>query len=634
MERSIFHDQCAKILERQEQMLLLFSGDARLTYTLDDTGEQFAFFPERQEMRIPLAFFQEIHADETKLLWHLYEALALYPDWQENAGLYIRRPEVFRPEAEDLTQAYLNRAKICGVSDDAAYQPDILYAYIQEGISGFLQDLDRFASCLIVEAKAPVYRNREVKKSIGEMLLWEDGFGSGAQGSSGTAPHRSLGSALIQSLFFTTDSLDEGPVRTALKSPVLGSPLFDFFYGQEAELAAGFADVDKRDALVHTFVMPVFVKLWKEEIAKSNLQRAEENGKNTDKGEKKQKTARHRPDQTRENQKKMLAQMDEEKKAGGKALRQAEREDDLSEFGVTAKDRAVFSHYEAAVRVQREQMKRFWRQLIGGAAKETGVKVHGTQHGQLDVPLLIAQWPDFIEAQQKQNYRDLRIFDEWELEKRFRMLPETLDISFVIDNSGSMRSGKLPAARKALAIVLLSLQDFQEYLQRQAAAAHTKITLRTEVWLFGTGCRKILSFEDAGRKRTAGTVLSISRLAGDDGTTDDGNCLEKIAEEITPGQARELASGKRIHLIFEVTDGASSFPGSARAAVETLRKKHVEIQALEIGLKGDEEARRIFQYIFGEQGTFLGERTDLLPQTLTDSVKRQMVSVFHGKAPV
>ena len=89
---------------------------------------------------------------------------------------------------------------------------------------------------------------------------------------------------------------------------------------------------------------------------------------------------------------------------------------------------------------------------------------------------------------------------------------------------------------------------------------------------------------------------------------------------------KELKDGEKVE--FEVTDGASSFPGAARRTVEKLKKKGVEIQAIEIG-PDDPEAHRIFDFIFSDHGTFFGTKTDDLPSVLMAAVARQMVSIFH-----
>lgn len=654
MNEQQFYEKCAQILTRQERMLVLFSGDMRLTYEVDRRGEQFVLLPKEQKVLVPLLFFQQIHADEDKLLWHLYQELALYPDWQRHPEAYLSRGESFRYETEELAGYFLKRVKDTGLTEDPAYQPQVVCAWISSGITDLLEDVDRWAASLIVQEKAPVYRSEEEKKRIGEMLFWEGAFLPEDESGVDTAsagPHRFLGKMLLETEFFgdmhgedvqisteadkTADAgASEDQLHKILWAPVMGQPRFQFLREQLLETYRRRGGIQERDALVRTFLLPEFLRLWKCDIDHMKLERTKEEQSAEQKDRQSRRKTSRKPFQSRQYVRRMLQQMEDEKKEERQQAQRAQEGTDLAVFGVTAQDRQLFRHYEEKVQPQREEMKRFWRRLIGEASREVSVLVEGVPKGALDVPELIRQWPAFTEAQQKQNYRELSVFDTWELRKEIRVLPEVLDISFVIDNSGSMRSGKLQPAREALAIVLLSLQDFKRYLEASAARMHQPVKVRTETWLFGTDCRRVLSFDDMGRKAEADTILSVTRLLGDNGTTDDGKCLQQILDSLTRTEEMELQSGKRTHLIFEVTDGASSFPGAAKKAAEELQKKHVEIQAIEIGLKNDEQARNVFEYIFGEHGTFLGNDTARLPSALMDAVKRQMVTVLKGKSMV
>lgn len=654
MNEQQFYEKCAQILTRQERMLILFSGDMRLTYEVDRQGEQFVLLPKEQKVLVPLLFFQQIHADEDKLLWHLYQELALYPDWQRHPETYLSREESFRYETEELAGYFLKRVKAAGLTEEPAYQPQVVCVWISSGIIDLLEDVDRWAASLIVQEKAPVYRSEEGKKRIGEMLFWEGAFLPEDESGVDTAsagPHRFFGKMLLETEFFGDMHVEGAPSSTEadktadaeasedqlhkiLWAPVMGQPRFQFLREQLLETYRRRGGIQERDALVRTFLLPEFLRLWKCDIDHMKLERTKEEQSAEQKDRQSRRKASRKPFQSRQYVRRMLQQMVDEKKEEWQQAQRAQEGTDLAVFGVTAQDRQLFRHYEEKVQPQREEMKRFWRRLIGEASREVSVLVEGVPKGALDVPELIRQWPAFTEAQQKQNYRELSVFDTWELRKEIRVLPEVLDISFVIDNSGSMRSGKLQPAREALAIVLLSLQDFKRYLEASAARMHQPVKVRTETWLFGTDCRRVLSFDDMGRKAEADTILSVTRLLGDNGTTDDGKCLQQILDSLTRTEEMELQSGKRTHLIFEVTDGASSFPGAAKKAAEELQKKHVEIQAIEIGLKNDEQARNVFEYIFGEHGTFLGNDTARLPSALMDAVKRQMVTVLKGKSMV
>ena len=116
--------------------------------------------------------------------------------------------------------------------------------------------------------------------------------------------------------------------------------------------------------------------------------------------------------------------------------------------------------------------------------------------GKLNVNDLIYSYPDFIEAEQKGNYKELKIFDKNFLEAQNNLLPNKIEISFLVDNSGSMDKEKIEATRKTLAVTLLSLNDFNEYLQIQAQKTNQRIELLTETRFFGHNCYKVKKFED------------------------------------------------------------------------------------------------------------------------------------------
>ena len=75
---------------------------------------------------------------------------------------------------------------------------------------------------------------------------------------------------------------------------------------------------------------------------------------------------------------------------------------------------------------------------------------------------------NLLKLRKKRNYKNLKIFNKNFLESKDKLLPEHIKISFLIDNSCSMDKEKIEATRKTLAVTLLSLNDFNEYLQIQS----------------------------------------------------------------------------------------------------------------------------------------------------------------------
>lgn len=624
-DRKALKKQCEEALSRVFDLLLLFSGDGRLTYHVDETAEQFALDPDQRRVSVPLSFFTGMPFDETCFLFHLYTVLALYPDYERNPEGYLNRPQTFRREAEVLTKAFLQKARDSGVGTDKAYQPEVVYSYMANEILSFFEECDRYASMLLVFEKAPVYQDRAVRKSLARMLLLEDSL---PHETDPAATHRDLAGLLITREFWREDEIENRQIREMLDEKVLGEPRFSLVREELLSLMLRGAPVTERDAMIRTILLPCFTRLFLEDIDRMELSSTVSLEEQEQSQEKRR---RKRGAQTKKNYETMLQELDEEKKQRAVAARDLfSGTQDLTRFGVTSEDKKLFAHYEQLVRPERERMKAYWRKLIGDTSKEVSVRIEGVPKGKLSIQSLIDQYPAFTEAERRQNYRGLTIFDTYELQKITHSLPRYLDISFVMDSSGSMRGVKLSPAREALSIVLLSLEDFAAYLRENAARTHEVCEVATEVFLFGTKAEKILSFSDQGPKRTANRILSVARLDGSLGSTDDGACLQQVIREETPERIREQKAGKRVRMVFVVTDGASSAPGTAKKAVEELEKDSVLLQAIGIGDPKDTAAKASFDYIYGDRGLFLGNDTRRLPEALLSAVQTSVSTLLRG----
>jgi hypothetical protein len=621
-----FRKECERILAAHEDLLRLFSGDGRLRYVCDGKAKTFELHPRALTVTVPIAFFMEFPFSEDRFLFHVYETLALYPDWRANPDAYLGRYDECLPEAQELTQALLRRVRELGLEGDRAYQPDVVLPNMQAAVADFMDGCDRWAAMLAVRMRSPRYQDASVAASIGEMLLWEDSFPRELHPAEA---HQDLVPSLLQAEWYGLESLEEPRIVSVLRGPALGEERYAFVRERLCRQIEDRQEIKERDALIRTFLLPAWLELFEDDLARREFSATVEEEGAGKPGSSRPRRRHHGPQMTEAQKEAMLKDL----KAERQERRQAAQElvdgmPRLEKFGVTADDQALFAHYEAKVWPACQRMRRVWHELVGEAAQEVSVKVEGTLTGKLDTHAVIAAWPALVEAERSQNYRNLALFDSYELQRRYSELPRRLRVSFVVDNSGSMRSGKLEPAREALAVVLLSLEDFAQYLSACAALAHERIEVESEVWLFGTHHVRVLSFGDTGTRRRANTVLSVARVAGTDGSTNDGACLAQISEDISVAEKRELESGREIRLVFEVTDGASSFPGAAKKAVEELEKKGAEVHAIEIGIAADEEARSVFDYVFGRRGVFLGEHTDRLPEELLAQLRQGVTRAF------
>ena len=103
--------QCEALLSAHERMLVLFSGDQRLVYSPYEEGDTFVLRPDQQKVLVPLSFFEDNEGRENRLLFHLYQTLALYPDWQKSPSAYLHRLNNYNHEIETAAKAYLEKVK-------------------------------------------------------------------------------------------------------------------------------------------------------------------------------------------------------------------------------------------------------------------------------------------------------------------------------------------------------------------------------------------------------------------------------------------------------------------------------------------------------------------------------------------
>ncbi len=89
-----------------------------------------------------------------------------------------------------------------------------------------------------------------------------------------------------------------------------------------------------------------------------------------------------------------------------------------------------------------------------------------------------------------------------------------------------MDESKIGVARKALAVTLLSIDDFNQYLKSSAVHLNQKIEVLSETWFFGSQHYNVKEFNDKNvkEKEKSGIIRSIVKLNATDGSTDDASC--------------------------------------------------------------------------------------------------------------
>lgn len=616
-------------IEKQKQSLSTFTREPGLRYIGLEKLEKFSFKPKEGVLYLPLSVFIEEDLDNNEVLWHIYYELALYPDWKKNAIFYLEREKAWKNEIDQMT-FYIYKKVNELLEEDNKIKKKYLREYVKKEILDFLFEIDKYTRFLRVLESCPQYRDEEEK---GKILNYMKETKDKDEIFSDLNHHGFSKSFLFYSLY-KDDENYKSKILEKFDSRVLSKSIYEFLNKELIKEINEDQGIVERDPLIKAFIYPSFKKFWLEEID-SMTTRSSDGGNDGEKffEESRDESKGSKLESSREDVEESLKELINQEPKNISSLDDF-NESGLKSYGISKDEIDLYNFYLNKTKTQREEMRKFWKKLIGSAKKEINVEKNRQAKGKINVNDLIYSFPDFVEAEQNGNYKNLKIFDKNFLESQNKLLPEKIEISFLIDNSGSMNKEKIEATRKTLAASLLSIQDFNRYLQIEAGKTNQKIEVLTESWFFGKNHYKIKDFDDKSDLEKSKIISSIVKVDASDGTTDDGACLREIYKNISPEQKRRIKSKKEYKIIFEITDGASTFPGATKEIVKKLVKEDVEIYAIQIG-KISQIDSKTFNYIWNDSfkyphGIILGEEVHKLTEELLKVVKKNLKSIFHS----
>lgn len=632
-------EYCEEFLQREQRSLATFTRDSSLIYMPEEKLERFILNPCDGVLYLPLASFLNRKLDENQIMWHIYYELALYPDWKKEAKKYLNRRKDWQKEIDHMTNYILLRIRKEGLEEDPAYSPSIISNYVKKEVLDLLYLFDEYLSFLRILQVCPMYRDKE---NFEKILLYMKQMGKTKASLLKIPRHRAFVNSFLIVELYKEEPKIEGITENFLHKKIFNLPSYEFIRYELINQINKEEGIIERDPFIRSFVFPMFEELWKQEIDEMEFYKSREQKEEKiqeGNGPFQQSKMDEIPDSlesTQEEVERILEEIvDQQENIIVDREGIMEGKVNLESYGISQEDQQLFQFYSNKMRKEREEMKEFWKKLIGDANKEINAKRHNQIKGKLDINNLIQHYPDFIEAEKKGNYKNLPIFNRYLLESQRNILPEKIEISFVIDNSGSMNERKIDAARKALAVTLLSIDDFNRYLEANVEKLNQKVEVRTETWFFGSRYYNIKGFNDGKlkEKEKSDIIRSIVHLDGKDGATDDGTCLKEISNTITPKQKNELKRGNQIKIVFQITDGASSFPGISKEAVEELLSKNVNVYGFQIG-KNSKANEKVFNFVWKEgykepHGIIIGEEVEKLPKKLLKVVGQNIKSVFN-----
>ena len=613
-------------LQRHMQSLTTFTREPGLRYVPSKSLEKFLLKAKENVFYLPLSTFLDSNLDNNEILWHIYNELALYPDWKENANLYLDREMRWKAEIDEITYYIYGKINELLSQDNDI---DIIFVreYVKREILDFLFQMDRYFAFLRVLEISPLYRDQEEK---GKILQYMKKRADKDLLSSSLAHHGFAKSFLLWSVYKDDENFKK-QIEEKYHIKILNESIYEFLNREFIRQINKNQGIISRDPLIKAFIYPSFRKYWLEEVDSMQAKDSSDEGEKFFEESQKEDT-RDKLESSRKEVEDSLKEILDQENTNATSLEDSTYKK-MEAYGISSEEVDLYNYYLSKTKAQRDAMKDFWRKLIGSAKKEVNVEKNRQAKGKLNVNDLINSYPDFIEAEQKGNYKDLKVFDKNFLESKNKLLPEKIEISFLIDNSGSMDEEKIEATRKTLTATLLSIRDFNLYLQAQAQKTNQKIELLTETWFFGHDYYRIKKFEDTKDLEESQIISSITKISGDDGTTDDASCLRQIHQNIGIDQRVKIKNKKEYKIIFEITDGASSFPGATKDVVKKLIETGVEIYAIQIG-KISKLDTKTFNYIWNDNfkyphGLILADNIEKLTVELLNIVKRNLESIFQ-----
>ena len=326
------------------------------------------------------------------------------------------------------------------------------------------------------------------------------------------------------------------------------------------------------------------------------------------------------------------------------AMSPKEREDYLSkkqqeqfdeENNISSRERDIYESVKARIDKPRKEMRNFWKNLIGNSIEYESRRVDQQRRGKLNVNDFIDNYAQITESQKRGDNREMDIYSRNELEAISVEKPEKIEISLVVDGSISMEEDdKIKVARETAELLMLSIKDFNDYLNQTRHQTKSKLRADTEVFVFGSYFEKVKSFSEGKNINIeeADIIKSISKINYGYGFTADYNPLNYISATINKDQRHKISQQKIKKIVFHITDGGSNNPQEAQLAVNRLVNEGVLCFAFQIG-KVDSRERAGFEYVWNSQpnglkmGMYIGENIASLPLELSKKLTQALKGI-------
>ena len=304
-------------------------------------------------------------------------------------------------------------------------------------------------------------------------------------------------------------------------------------------------------------------------------------------------------------------------------------------YNIDEETRKIYDKISTQIIPHRKKMRQFWKKLISKGIELLRKKRSKQRRGDsINIDDFIQELPNIQERVQSGKTIKPKIYERFVSEIVPGNQPERIEVSIVADMSVSMDRQKIEALQKAIALLLLSLKDFNDYLDQVRKKTKTKLVCDSEVYVFGTSFHKAKQFDEdlrrQGRNREAAIIKTFDYLQNTIGSTNDAAVLSDILSKIDFKVEQKIKKGKLKKIVFEITDGVPDNIDETKKRIDSLLDKGVLIVGFKVGK--DEKERVIFDEIWNKGreeklGIYLGDEIERLPQELLKVLKIKLKNV-------
>lgn len=669
-------------LQENMRLLSLFARDSSLRFQISTTASTFAFYPEENMVMLPESWFDNDQYNDSELRWAQYHELAHFIDMRKNPEAFLDNFKQMQNTAKQLTTDYQEKFPNANRSS--------MEQYFYEQIHTLYNCLDDIYVNNLVGIKAPVYHSGEGVYDVTNIYRK---VGYAEPNLTSIPAHQQLAYSLLRDEMVGKQlglSQVSEQVEAELSKRYLGRNIREIINQNLKPRPGLLVDPEQRYKTIRAFIEPAYISLLKQALDQTTESPQDQpqtneredsqfdNASSSQAGEmsddqsddqNENQTNDSSDNQTSEqnssqaddfdpfNQKKsnqyeqnFLDSADEEViKQILESLKEQDRVDNLSpserqdyleqqkkeqfdkEHQIDPKVRQEYEEIVSSIGKTRREMREFWKNLIGKSIEYQNIIHNKQRRGRLDVKEVINQFPELLDAQRSGKLSEKDLYKRHQLERIIVDQPESIEISLLLDTSGSMRSSnKLQAAKQTATLLMLSIKDFNTHLNQTRRQTGSRLRANTQIITYGDYFEEIKPFEKkvSFSDNEVNIIKAISKIIPD-GTTNDTAPLMHVSESLLPEQLSKINHQKLKKLVFLVTDGASDKPNNTKQIISELVKKGVLVFGFQIGDVNYQE-KATFNYIWNSdqhtnRGIYVGNQLDQLPKellkALTNSLK-------------